>query len=467
MKSVKRIAVILSLVMLVACCGVLLTACNTEPQAESYVAMDINPSIELTLDRQNKVISVRAMNEDAQVMLYEAKGIVGADVEDAAAVIAELAATYNYVTENNSNISVTVAGKNAEAELAIFNDIDKSFTASLKLSGIDVTLSDVGGVLINRELEKVKSQYPDNASVQALTVGKYRLVKSAMLADRTLTVETASAMSVEKLSNVVKETHKYYADKISDAFERVYEEAELIYEQGKQLLLSGVYLTIDPLNLELQANATKLIALQTAYFTLEKIDEIDAKAQEFFSKEQVKEFCAKLGMAAEEAKQFAEKVCNQAGEATEDAIEYALERMMDNMTEEQRQAFEGKLDAAEEYLEQVEEELKQLGGELKTQALAAVETIKAFLNTAFDFENIDDLEDVIDIIEDKIEDTEKWLEGNMTKEQKDTLAKRQKALSSQIAELEKAFKQTVESARAEAKAWIEQQREIRLSITVK
>lgn len=54
-----------------AACGGNENTGNDAKAIASYVSLDINPSIELTVDSENKVLSVYGGNEDGQVLLYE------------------------------------------------------------------------------------------------------------------------------------------------------------------------------------------------------------------------------------------------------------------------------------------------------------------------------------------------------------------------------------------------------------
>ena len=70
-KMTKIVGLTLTGVMLAG----MMTACapaqTEEAKAESFVSIDVNPSISLVLDEDDKVLSVIAENEDAQVLVYE------------------------------------------------------------------------------------------------------------------------------------------------------------------------------------------------------------------------------------------------------------------------------------------------------------------------------------------------------------------------------------------------------------
>lgn len=457
----KKLPILLAvLILAVSVVGVFAACQPAEAQAHSFVAIDINPSIELTLDKNNRVVSVRAMNEDAQVLLFEATGIEGKSVDKAVEKIAELATEYGYVTEENGVISVTVSSDDAATEQELFDKIKKPFEDHFTKEGIQAQLTNAAGAFQQYKLDQLKAQYPNNADIQALTPGKYRLVRSAMAVDKDLTVEQAAAMSCEQLSAVVKTAHEYYKDKINDAYEAVYEEAKIAYETAKSLLLDGMYATVDLTDIELCLNGTKYLALRTAYFALLKIEEVDLAAQEFLTQAQVEEACAQLQLSAEETAAIVKSAVNEQGKATEESIEYAIERMLANMPQEDAKALEEKFDEVEDYLEDVMEQIAASSQQLLSQVESQIAALKTVI-TLPEMEDLEDLEDVIEAIEAEIEKLQKWFDENMTDAQKQTLKDRQDKVNSELKALEDQFKQAVATARDEAHRHMEQRRQER------
>lgn len=72
---------------------------NTVDVAATVVMIDINPSVKITLDEDEKVISVKAMNDDAKTLNYD--DIIGLDVEVAIEIIVLDAKAAGYINEND------------------------------------------------------------------------------------------------------------------------------------------------------------------------------------------------------------------------------------------------------------------------------------------------------------------------------------------------------------------------------
>ena len=63
----------------------------TQSKAQSFVSLDINPEITLTLDENGAVLTVVGENEDANVLLYGEETLVGMNIEAAVEKITALA----------------------------------------------------------------------------------------------------------------------------------------------------------------------------------------------------------------------------------------------------------------------------------------------------------------------------------------------------------------------------------------
>lgn len=116
MKKINKKIAAICLSACVAGMAALSAGCEQEDGAVSYLAIDVNPSLSLTLDRNNKVMSVLAENEDASVLLYEEE-LEGMELDDALDRIASLSVELGYFNENNCTVNVTVAGKANEGKL--------------------------------------------------------------------------------------------------------------------------------------------------------------------------------------------------------------------------------------------------------------------------------------------------------------------------------------------------------------
>ena len=217
-----------------------LSACGGEKEAKaagvSYVGIDVNPSITLVLDKNEKVVSVTLENEDAQILMHGEASLVGLDAEKAAKKIAELCVELGYLDETNAGVSLSVEGKEGKLQ----SKIEAGFESAAKELSLHFTAD--GTFSLNRELSAWKAEFSANAEVQALTAAEYKLIASAMAADQTLSFEAAVKMNDEALIALINEAASVTESYATAAYEAAYKAANVVYENAKGQLLDACWL---------------------------------------------------------------------------------------------------------------------------------------------------------------------------------------------------------------------------------
>lgn len=457
----KKTAMILAVVILSLSVLAVATGCNpTEAQAESYVVVDINPSVEFVLDSDNKVLSVKAVNEDAQVMLYGEKGIIGLSVEDASRRIAELAVEYKYVKED-ATISVTVTGKNHNTEDSIYAHIEAGFLPVFDKTDLEVALTRTANIMYEKRLEMLKQRYPDNADIQAMDSAKLRLVDAAMLADFSLDLEEAAAMTNEQLAAVVSEAHEKYSTMIRAVAETVYDAAVATYENAVQTALDSAYITVS------LVNGTRYSALRAAHRSILTIAEAAEKLAQLtgITDEQIEEIGRQLQLEGEKLTQFVEEVKNQGSQSVVESVNYVVDRMYANMTDSEKEAWDQYVENAQATLDLYRQEIEEIDSSVKSQLKAALALVEGF--TGLDFSEINTFADfynqVLDAMENKIAELEKWFEENLTAEEKQKVAELQEKMSDTIEKAEQTLNNAIEQLRQEAEEFFTAKQQERLS----
>ena len=90
MKKLFKLSLV---VVMVALVGFFLVGCNKENKKEenmTRVTVDINPSIEIIVDEDDKVVSVTALNDEGNIIIV-GETIVGKTVEEAVNIIVSVA----------------------------------------------------------------------------------------------------------------------------------------------------------------------------------------------------------------------------------------------------------------------------------------------------------------------------------------------------------------------------------------
>ncbi|MDF2890023.1 MAG: hypothetical protein K0R80_390 [Clostridia bacterium] len=140
----------------------------------SYVSVDINPSLELYVNRFDKVIGVHAFNEEAQLVIDSSVEIKNKDIDTALEQILDSAAEAGYLKENTENsVMIVVSSGNAKEEAALSNKISK--TSIAVLSSIS---SDYEVILEKTQVENYKKAKKDNISPgKVMLANRFKEVK--------------------------------------------------------------------------------------------------------------------------------------------------------------------------------------------------------------------------------------------------------------------------------------------------
>ncbi len=213
-------------------------ACSPKEDSDavSYMAVDINPSVSFVLDRDDRVLSVIADNEDAQVMLY-GEELVGKKAEDALETLASLSVELGYLNEFNTGVGVWVAGKADEEELV--TAAQAAFAA--QAGDLAVNVSSEGTFSLNRQLRAVKAEYAGEASVQDMDLIKFRLVVEAQEADHSLTVTAAAEMDADELIAIIEQGAQKVLPYATKAYQTAVSAANRIYKETKGQLLDSIW----------------------------------------------------------------------------------------------------------------------------------------------------------------------------------------------------------------------------------
>lgn len=209
----------------------------------TFVGIDINPSVELTLDENGLVVSVYGSNEDGVILLYgEESNLIGKTYEVAAEHITNLAATLGYLEEGHK-ISATVTAEDAAAAKDILQKLEGKIDATADALGITVTVTSDLAYALLRDLEALKEKYPTNEAIQALTPAKYKLALSATEGG-TLEITAAAEMSNEALIKEVNQAHATVEKYATNLYREAKARAEMTFELAMGVALDGVYNTV-------------------------------------------------------------------------------------------------------------------------------------------------------------------------------------------------------------------------------
>lgn len=153
----------------------------------SYISIDINPSIELTLNRMHRVVSARGWNEDGEAVVQQVQ-VAGRTYTEAIDAILESPAMQPYLT--------------AQAELTFTVAADDRQTEELLLSGIGEC---AGCRKYCGQRGSAAPALVEEAHREGLSFGKYKAYVALREQGAAVTLEECRNMSMADINRLLRE----------------------------------------------------------------------------------------------------------------------------------------------------------------------------------------------------------------------------------------------------------------------
>ena len=136
---------------------------------EDYrILLDINPSIEISVDENNRVKEIDGLNTDGQKIL-EGKDPEGKPVPDALKEIISEVVDQGYISEEANSVLVSVEGAEAEKSQAIKEELVGSINEALKESNLE-------GAVIIQGIPAQDENLKTECEVHGISAGKAYLI---------------------------------------------------------------------------------------------------------------------------------------------------------------------------------------------------------------------------------------------------------------------------------------------------
>lgn len=195
-RAKRLIAACLALALVGGGGGVLYQQANA---VTSVISLDVNPSIELRVNRDEKVLSCTALNQEAREVLAEMGG--GADLEGAKLGVAVNAVVgalvrHGYLEDLSSAILVSVEDK----------DQDRAARMEEELRGIvsGVLEAEAPNASVLSQNLTADADLDRQAQESNISVGKAALVNQVVRANAAVPFERAAALTVAELDQLLK-----------------------------------------------------------------------------------------------------------------------------------------------------------------------------------------------------------------------------------------------------------------------
>lgn len=183
-------------------CAVLMTGgiyAYQNKQVESVIGIDVNPSIELSVNRKDKILSAEALNTDA-VEIIDGMDLKGVDLDIAVNAIIGSMVKHGYLQDLDNAILVTVNNDSISKAGALRSTVVEDIQDSLKENQVEAVVYDQQAV----ETDEVKML----ADRFGISYGKAYFLEELINQSPELTMEDMGRLATMTMEEIAKEIGK-------------------------------------------------------------------------------------------------------------------------------------------------------------------------------------------------------------------------------------------------------------------
>ena len=164
-------------------------------QVDSVIGIDVNPSVELSINRRNRVLSAEPLNEDAREMMAD-MDLKGVDLNVAVNAVIGSMVTHGYLDDLENAILVTVSNdsvkKATELRTSVVGDIEQT----LQENQVQAVVYDQQ-VIEKDEMKAIAGEY-------GISYGKAYFLTELIEENQELTMEDMEELSALTMEEIAK-----------------------------------------------------------------------------------------------------------------------------------------------------------------------------------------------------------------------------------------------------------------------
>jgi hypothetical protein len=163
---------------------------------DSIVSIDVNPSIEITTNKWNKVLGIKAFNYDGDIIL-DPINLKNTDLSIALNAIFDSMFQMDFIGKDSNVILVSVHNKNATSAAKLHELIIKDISSCLRKKEVKPMILQQT-ILSHNKPKKLAKEYN-------ISLGKLNFLKELIALDSSLKIEELAPLSLQELLQVAKE----------------------------------------------------------------------------------------------------------------------------------------------------------------------------------------------------------------------------------------------------------------------
>ena len=186
----KKKYFILGLPILGICMAMVMMLLPSTHAVETVVGLDVNPSVELNLDDDYKIVEVKTNNEDGKKIVGN-MNLKGSDIEVGVNALIGAMLKEGYIDELKNSLLISVTGNNEQENEKLREQLSLNIDELLKAS--DINGSIVSQTISDKDIEALAKQYQ-------ISVGKAEIIQQLVSKNSLYTFDSLKNLSIHELN---------------------------------------------------------------------------------------------------------------------------------------------------------------------------------------------------------------------------------------------------------------------------
>lgn len=168
-------------------------------KVDSVIGIDVNPSVELSVNKRNKVLSAKALNEDAESMMQD-MDLKGVDLNTAVNAVIGSMVTHGFFSDLDNAVLVTVSNDSISKASSLRFEVVNDIQNTLEQNKVKAVVYDQQ-VMEEAEVKKLAEEYK-------ISYGKAYFLRELILQNSSLTMDDMkelAPLTMEEIAKVITE----------------------------------------------------------------------------------------------------------------------------------------------------------------------------------------------------------------------------------------------------------------------
>jgi hypothetical protein len=168
-------------------------------KVDSVIGIDVNPSVELSVNKKNKVLAAKALNEDGESIMQD-MDLKGVDLNTAVNAVIGSMVTHGYLNDLDNAILVTVSNDSISKAQGLRHAVVNDIRNTLEEKQLKAVVYDQQ-VMEEDEVKQLAEEYK-------ISYGKAYFLRELILQNPSLTIDDMKALApltMEEIAKVITE----------------------------------------------------------------------------------------------------------------------------------------------------------------------------------------------------------------------------------------------------------------------